>query len=151
MSMAKTVSITSGAETRALSSRRKLFGGAAAVVLGGGITAGVAANATDLVPSEGVDAVLLALCARAEEQDRLLREDDGRQRELTGRAARALRDKSDTHFDNFVALAEQAAVIPALTVAGMRAKARVLFLNMDTQVKPGGLTWHILRDLGWEA
>lgn len=62
MSLAKTVNITSGAETRALSSRRKLFGGAAAMVLGTGITAGVAASAADLVPAElEPDAELLSL------------------------------------------------------------------------------------------
>jgi len=54
---------------RAMPTRRSLFDGAAAVVLGGCITAGVAASAADFLPGEGADAVLLALCTHAEAAD----------------------------------------------------------------------------------
>jgi len=51
--------------------------------------AGVAASAADLVPSDNADAVLLAICARAEEADRLLRDADRRSRELSGELAQS--------------------------------------------------------------
>ena len=148
---AKSVNTTIGVVTRTVSSRRSLFGGAAAVVLGIGITAGVAASAADLVPSDTADTVLLAICARAEEADRLLRDADSRHRELTGKLARAVRDQSDMHFDAFVSLADQAAAIPALTMAGMRAKARIVYLNADMHRKANDLQALMLRDLGWGA
>ena len=137
------------------SRRRALLAAAGAVFIGTGVTSGVAASVADFAPSDTADVNLLLLCAKAEEEDRLLREADRRWRDLrcdlTGKQERAARDKSDAHFDAFVDFAEQASVIPALTVAGMRAKARIVFLNMDTQLKAGELTWHILRDLGWGA
>lgn len=61
MSQAKTAATTTSPLARAVSSRRSLFGGAAAVVLGGGITAGVAASVADF--TETPDAELIRLCA----------------------------------------------------------------------------------------
>lgn len=47
---------------RGAATRRTLFAGAAAVVMGSGITAGAAASVADLVPVEA-DAVLVRLCS----------------------------------------------------------------------------------------
>lgn len=68
MSLAKTATNTIAAETRAVSTRRSLFGGAAAVVLGTGITAGVAASAADF--AETPDAELIRLCAEFDALER---------------------------------------------------------------------------------
>ena len=138
------------------SRRRAMFAAAGAVVLGGGITAGAAAKVADLLPSDTADAVLLAICARAEEQDRLMHVVNDLQKKVTREHGRcpetnAARKQCDVHFDTFVDLAEEAAVIPALTVDGMRAKARVVYLNMNTTLNAGELTTLILRDLGWGA
>ena len=57
---------------RAASTRRTLFAAAGSVVMGSGITAGAAASIADMVPRGSADAHLLAVCAKAEEEDRLL-------------------------------------------------------------------------------
>lgn len=140
---------------RAASTRRTLFAAAGSVVMGSGITAGAAASIADMVPRGSADAHLLAVCAKAEEEDRLLSAAD-RQHDLMQKCGSAAevskaRDQTDVHFGAFIELAEQAAGIPAFTMDGMRAKARVLFLNLDTVAKEGDITSLILRDLGWGA
>lgn len=64
MSQAKSGHTTLAAAVCVVSTRRTLFGGVAAVVIGSGITAGVAASVADLVPA-GPDNDLIRLCAKA--------------------------------------------------------------------------------------
>lgn len=57
----------------ATATRRTLFAGASAAILGSGITAGAAASVADLVPSNP-DAELLLLCAQFDRLERQLQD-----------------------------------------------------------------------------
>ena len=129
-----------------LTARRQFGAGLLAVVAGSGIAAGAAASVADLVP-EHPDARLLAICGMAETADRLMM--DAQARFSANRDDRVSRTESDKHFEQSVELAEQAAQIPAQTLEGIRAKARLIYLNMNTTLDTGDLTSLVLRDIGW--
>ena len=123
MSQAKTVNTTTGAVTRAVSSRRSLFGGAAAVVLGGGITAGVAASVADY--AETPDAELIAMGAEvracAAQYDRLLSKWWTLQ--CGHPDLEACANSMDIPNDRLTELAEQACKFQASTPEGRQVKA----------------------------
>ena len=131
------------------SRRRTLFAAAGAVIMGGGITAGAAASVADFVRTNP-DADLLALCGKAEDADRLMwAASDGMKKCPTKQGRDALRLESDYWFDRFVEHVDKAALIPARTVDGLRAKARVAYLNTNKTPEDDDLTSRLLREIGW--
>ena len=108
------------------SRRGTLLAAVSAVVMGGGVTAGVAASAADLLPGEAADAVLLALCTHAEAaDDRSIAVLDALGCDMPGSDPRwsAAYDESGRIFDECRASMNKAAEIPFQTAEGLRAKA----------------------------
>lgn len=102
----------------ATSTRRTLFAGASAVILGGGIASGVAASVADLV--EQPDAELVAACGRFCELERdfdaacLIDDENG-----TDVHAREIVAMSDALVDRMIAM-------PCASLAGLQALAQAL-------------------------
>lgn len=142
MSLAKRVDTTTGAVSRAVSSRRSLFGGAAAVVLGSGITAGVAASVADYIPAEvEPDAALIAACHSAltaiEKQNALtapfetLAPDHPHYRAHSSAAYAKVYEITSGEYYPAI---ERAADLPARTLTGLRAKARLVVDTEDDRL-----------------
>jgi hypothetical protein len=150
MSTATDSNTTSKAETPPAHSRRTLFGVGAALIAG----AGVLATATRAEPARGPDGALIALAdeilALERESNRLGEEEDLLPvRERQGFSEKHIRPLTNRLLD----LRDELALTPAVTMAGYRAKARVL--QIYTNCAPGyaepwqddGLAWSLANDL----
>lgn len=117
---------------RAAATRRTLFAGAGAVILGSGVTAGFAASVADLVPAD-TDAELIALCQRYIAAD-LRHVDLCHQQDAIVQSLSPTMNAEWNRLDDLVLdagvlmydLEPQIAAIPASSPAGTQAKAMVL-------------------------
>ncbi len=107
----------------AAATRRTLFAGAGAVVLGGGITAGAAASVADLVPIDP-DAALIAICDEIVAIELACFEIyDGPNAIVGDDAAKAASAPLNLRMD---ALLDEMEPLRAVTAAGVLARARAL-------------------------
>ena len=129
-------------------SRRSLFAAATAIAVGSGVTAGAAACVADRLPTDP-DVTLKGICAAAVAADDRSNAAYDAVADISARDARYEKgvEASKLHYADCRAGMNFAALLPALTAGGMRAKAALALREIEPDAEEYPLVVSVLAQL----